>query len=105
MTLEAFGPAFMLAAWAGTVASSAGLRRMAVTGAAAVIFGGSLFPFNGVSVSGFALAFSGALSAATLMLAAQLLLRALGRDVRSSGTFLACAFVSGLLLYPTASGF
>jgi len=106
MTAAAMGPALALAALAGAAASCGGLRRSAVAGLAAVVFAGSLIPWGATSVAGYVLAFPGPLSAATLVLIVQLLLRTLAAPgaPRPSSTLLGCVIVSGLLLYPASTG-
>jgi hypothetical protein len=104
--LESFGPALAMASLAAAAAARCGLRRPIAAAIAVIVFGGALVPIGGISAAGYALAFPGVLSAATLVLAAQLLLWTLGShaSARPSLTFLACVTVSGLALYPTATG-
>jgi hypothetical protein len=106
VTLEQVGPALAMASLAAVAAARCGLHRTAVAGIAAIVFGGALVPIGGISAAGYALGFPGVLSAATLAMALQLLLWALGarKWARPSLTFLVCLTASGLLLYPTATG-
>jgi hypothetical protein len=107
VTLETIGSALALASLAAAAAAAMPMRRTTVGGMAAIVFGGALVPIGGMSAAGYALAVPGPLSAATLVLVAQSLLRALGVPVgtRPSDTFLVCAVVGGVLLYPAAAGF
>lgn len=107
MTVETIGPGLVIASLAAV--SARGCRfRPATAAAAALLVGCAAFvPVHGISVAGYALALSGALSAATLVLCAQLLLRALaGADSRTnpSDAFVASLVAAGLLLYPMATG-
>lgn len=105
LNIEPIGPALVLAAALAAAAAALRLRRPAVAGIAAITFALALVPLGSVSAAGYALAFPGPLSAATLLLAAGVLLRALGSESRPSNVFLAGVLVCGLLLYPTAAGF
>jgi hypothetical protein len=105
VSAETIGPALVLAALAGTAAASGGAQRSATAGIAAIVLAASLVPVGGTSVASYALAFPGVLSAATLVLAAQLLLHALGARAHPSWALLGCVLAAGLLLYPTAAGY
>lgn len=107
VTLEMFGPAFVLASLVATVAASRGLHRRAVAGIAAIAFGAAFVPIGGLNAAAYALGFPGPLSAATLVMAAQWPLRTLGAGSRvgPSTVFLSCIAISGLVLYPAAAGF
>lgn len=106
MTLEQLGPALALASLAAALAARCGMHRLPVAAIAALVIGGSLVPLGGVSLAGYALAFPGVLSAATLTLVSLLLLWALGFSAswQPSAAFLVCVIVSGLMLYPSATG-
>ena len=95
-----------MAALAAAAAAAFGLRTAATAYVAAIAGASSLIPGTGLSAAGYVLGFPGSLSAATLVLAAQLLLRALGAApwARPSDGFLGCVAASGVVLYLTAGG-
>lgn len=104
MTFEHVGPALLLAALAA--AAARGLRRdivIAVSVAAGLL---ALVPLGGPSIAGYMLALPGTLSAAMLVLSAQLLLRAAKAPIpaQPSNMFLACLVICGLVLYAPAAG-